>query len=149
MKKFKFRLEKVLQYRVLVKDEKRRALLKKNRELQDARDHLYWLQEAERQNRLPENVIVPLEEVLLRGLFAERLQQEIVNQRLNIITIEEQVAQAMAEYTQAAREAKALELLKERKQQEYFEYVLKEDEKFLDELAVQRGNQTFKQLADR
>ena len=138
MKKFKFRLEKVLQYRLLVKDEKKRALLQKNQELQLAKNKLEYLQKAALSNELDQRRILSVEEVLLSGLFAEKIKEDIIKQRLEIIRVEGEVEAATQEYIEASKESRSLEMLRERKLQQFNEYLQKEDEKFLDELAVQR-----------
>jgi len=143
MKKFKFRLERVLQYRLLIKEDKRKALLLKNMKLHEAENRLAMLEQAELANRYvsgPDKVL-SAQQIYLIGFFGQRLQDEIVKQRLAIIQLEKEVEEAMAEYTEAAREAKTLEIFRERKVQEYLDYVAKEEGKFLDELAVQKGNQ--------
>ena len=139
MKKFKFRLEKVLHNRELVKDEKRRELLKRNQALQEAVNRLAELEKLALSNELEQQKVLSIGQVLLHGLFSERIKEEIINQRQVIETCKEEVAKAMSEYIEASKEAKSLETLRERKLQEYTEYIRKEDEKFLDELAVQRG----------
>ncbi len=144
MKKFKFRLEKVLQYRELLKEDKRRELLTCNLRLQEAKDLLERLEKAALSNKLDQEKIVTVEEVLLSGLFAERLKDQIVNQRIVIVEKQQEVNTALQAYVEASKEARSLEMLKERKLQQYMEYLHKEDEKFLDEMAVQRGNQILR-----
>ncbi|MCB0336021.1 MAG: flagellar FliJ family protein, partial [Bdellovibrionales bacterium] len=55
---------------------------------------------------------------------------------------QEQVDLALQDYIEATREAKVLETLKEKKREQYMEYVRKEEDKFLDELTVQRAGFT-------
>ena len=74
MKKFKFRLERVLQYRNIVKDELRRDLLLKNYKLRQDFERLEALEEAERANTLRQGPVFKVQEVHLAGLFAARLQ---------------------------------------------------------------------------
>ena len=143
MKKFKFRLEKVLQHRELVKEEKRRDLMLKNQELQDAQNKLQYLISAGRSNELAQGRIFQAGFVHHSGLFSERIKLEIAQQRIVIAEAQAAVDQAMAEYIEASKDAKTLEMLRERKLQEYNDYLHKEEEKFLDELSVQRGNRTF------
>jgi len=138
MKKFRFRLERVLHYRQLMRDEKKRELMLRNVALQEAEGRLAALEKAERDNELEQGTVMTVERVLLSGLYAQRLQAEILAQRGVIEEAREAVRIAMEAYVEAGRDAKSLELLKEQKLQEFTEYVQKEDEKFLDELAVTR-----------
>ena len=138
MKKFRFRLERVLHHRQLMRDEKKRELMLKNMALQEAEGKLEALEKAEKNNNLEQGTIMTVERVMLSGFYAQRLQAEIVAQRVKIEEAREEVRLALDAYVESAREAKSLELLKERKLQEFTEYVQKEDEKFLDELSVMR-----------
>ena len=144
MKKFRFRLEKVLQYRNIVKDEKRRVLLLKNLKLQEARDRLNGLESAALQLKFEENMVLSAEQLQIAGFYGEWLKDEIARQGLLILQLEQEVQQALAEYTAAAREAKSLEILKQKRLQDYTEYVQKEEEKFVDELSVQKGRRTVR-----
>lgn len=140
MKKFKFRLEKVLQYRNMIREEKRRALAIRNQELAAARVRLDDLEASAAANKIASDAIMNVEELYLKGAYSERLKDEIIAQRLTIIEAEKMAEEARQEYITASRDAEALEKLKGQKLAEYQEYVFKEDEKFLDELTTQKGN---------
>ena len=143
MKKFKFRLQRVLDYREIVKDEKRRELLLCNHKLAMDRERLEQLAEAERQNRLEEGVVMSAARVLQAGDFAVGLQKAMERQREIIIEDEAAVEKAMNAYIEAAKESRALSLLKERRLTEYKDYLEKEELRNLDETAVQKGNQLY------
>ena len=142
MKKFIFRLQRVQDYRATVRDDKKRVLLQKNQKLRDEQTRLEFLLQSQLENRDPEGV-VRVEDMFLRGLFAARLREEIAMQRLNIMKAEEEVREALAEYIEAAKNLKTLETLKEHRLAEYWDSYYKEDGRFLDELAVQRGNRLY------
>lgn len=144
MKKFKFRLERVLHYRNLVKDEKRKELAKRNLELREAQEVLSRLEQEFAANGIEDGAIVTIHDLQLRGMYAERLKEEMVQQRLHILQCEERVEAALQEYLEAAKDSGALEKLRERKKEQYQEYVAKEEEKFLDELTTQKGNTVSK-----
>jgi flagellar protein FliJ len=138
MKRFKFRLEKVLQYRTLIKDEKLRELMLRNYELKQAEAELEELEEAFLRNELEQQKILRAEDLFLRGAYALRLKDRIVAQRLAIIEADKKVQEAMEAYVEASKDQKALAMLKERKRNEYLEWVDKELGKDLDEISVQR-----------
>lgn len=140
MKKFRFRLERVLRYREIVRDERRRELMDATHALRIAEERLRELEAAQRNGGLEAGAVLSVEEVRLYGLFATRMEAEILQQRVAIAAAENGVVEARARYVEAAKEAKTLETLKERRQTQYAEYVLKEDEKFLDELTIQKGS---------
>lgn len=143
MKKFKFRLERVLSFRESLKSEKRRALSLRTAELKEAESILQQLEEQERQNSLREGAVLSEQEVALSGMFAGKLQKDIVNQRLAIVGAQDAVEAAMAEYIEAAKDVESLVTLKKRKRAEYDEELGREEMKFLDELSIQKGN-TFR-----
>ena len=140
MKKFKFRLERVLEHRQVIKNEKKRLLRLANLKLQEDQDHLAHLETEARQSRLQAEGEMPVGQLLLAGYYLGRLKAEIEKQREVIAKSQELVNQATAAYIEAAKEAEAMVRLKNKKVAEYKDYVAKEDGKFLDELAVQKGN---------
>lgn len=139
MKKFRFRLEKVLKFRDGVREEKKRILMTCNARLTEAREYLEALEQAARAIDVDDKKVISAEQLLIRGNYGQRLKESIDMQRLEIIQREEQAARALEDYLEAAKEARALEMLRERKRQAYTELVFKEEEKFLDELTVQRA----------
>lgn len=140
MKRFKYRLDRVLNYRETIKGEKKRELYQKNAVLQEAEQHLEWLEQAALNNRLAENGEIAANLLFLAGLFGARLEREIVDQRTSVAEANEAVELARQVYIEAAREAEALVILKQKRLNEYLDYVNKEENKQLDELAVQKGN---------
>lgn len=143
MKKFKFRLERVLEYREVVKRERLRELMLGHLKLREEQDRLEGLEQAQLGNKLEEGATFSEKEVYLNGLFATRMKEQIIEQRDLLVKTEEELDRRRAVYIEASKEAEALLTLKKRKLEEYSQYVNKEDEKTLDELAVQKGN-TFK-----
>ena len=142
MRRFKYRLERVLHYRQVVKDEKKNELYRRNMLLQEAEQQLEWLEQAALRNKLSEQGVIPPSLLSLSGLYAARLEREIVDQKLAVIEADQAVEEARQEYIEAAKEAEALVLLKQKRFNEYLDYVNKEEGKQLDELAVQKGNKS-------
>ncbi len=144
-KKFKFRLEKVLQFRDMVKTERMRDLMEANRNLTIEQNKLAELDQAFLRNLIAGNSDHRTQDIELIGKYSERLSLEIQHQKERIIEAEKSVETARQAYVLAAQEAESISKLKEQKQSEYQEYLLKEDEKFLDELATQRNGSQFKE----
>jgi flagellar FliJ protein len=140
MKKFKFRLQKVLEYRTVLKQEKLRELAIKNQALNDANNLLTSLEAAYRENEVSQLRLLSSQSVLLSGVYGERIKDEIVSERLNIIRAEEEVQKAREAYIEATKESETLETLKKKKKEEHRQAVEKADLNFLDELSVMRGN---------
>ncbi|RIL02165.1 MAG: flagellar export protein FliJ [Proteobacteria bacterium] len=139
MKKFRFRLERVLSYRNLVRDDKKRELFESYGVLHRAEARLGNLNEAALRNKVDDQEPLPVERFLLTGLFSTRLKSEIENQRLAIIEAENQAQEALKNYIEAAKDSKSLEMLRERKLHQYLEEYEREEEKQRDEVAIQRG----------
>ncbi len=139
MKKFKFRLEKVLAHRERIKDEKLRDLMARNHELRELEAHLNYLETEFSNNEVRAGAVLLVEELQLSGAYGARLKDEILNQKVRIEEAQKKVQEAMDIYIEASKEAKALSTLKDKRQAEYTERVNKADEEFLDELAVQRA----------
>ena len=138
MKKFKFRLERVFQYRLIIKDEKRRGFMKCLATLREANDKLEMLRKSQLENQLESERLLQVEMVVMRGLYAARLRAEIEAQITLVEKLEEEVEAAKQEYIEASKETEVLEKLKKRKEEEYIQESDKADGKVLDELAVQR-----------
>lgn len=140
MKRFKFRLQRVLEHKEVVRGEARREVMLKNRELSEAQQRLLDLRQAQASNGLIEEGEVSTASIFLSALFGQRLKREIGSQVEAITKAEEAVEVARNAYVEAAKEAQSLLTLKQRRLDEYKEYAQKEDLKFLDELTVQKGN---------
>jgi flagellar export protein FliJ len=138
VKRFKYRLEKVLEYRTMLKDEKLKELLLQNKRLDQANHTLKELQAAILLNRLEENANLAVEQVGLIAQYSERLEAELEHQKIEVQNAEEAVNIAKSAYIEAHKEAEVLQRLKERKLEEHTAYILKEEEKFLDESVIQR-----------
>ena len=138
MKRFKFRLERVLQYRLIVKDEKKREFTKRLLTLREAQDHLEYLESAWAENELESEQILQVEFVVMRGLYSARLKAEIEAQHLKIAELDKLVEEAKQEYIEASKEVEVLEKLKEKKKEEYVHEMDILDGKILDELSIQR-----------
>ena len=140
MKKFKFRLEKVLQYREIIKTEKKRELSLRLAILREAEDKLDALVSAQLENNVPQDAVLSANEYLMRGQYGARLKNEIIKQRLVIIEAEKKVEEARLEYIEAAKETRTLDMLKDKKKEQYEELVRHEESKILDETVTQRSS---------
>jgi flagellar FliJ protein len=138
MKKFKFRLEKILQYRDSLKQERLRELQLANEKLRTAEVRLEELKTEFENNHYSDGQILQVEEVYIRSAYSERLKQEISRQHTHIDECKADVEQARNIYIEASREAEVLVKLKDKKQEAFNEYVAKQEEIFLDELVTQR-----------
>ncbi|MCB9030582.1 MAG: flagellar export protein FliJ [Deltaproteobacteria bacterium] len=137
VKKFKYRLERVLQYRAILRSEKKKELMLKNAALKEAEDKLAKLEEAERTTGLEETEIIESDKIHLAGDFALGIRRAILKQRDAVAELEKVVEIAKQDYIEASKDEESLQMLKSKKLKEYHAYLNKEEGKFLDELSVQ------------
>jgi flagellar FliJ protein len=139
MKRFRFRLQRILDIREQLRDEARQELGRRNAELAHEESVLKGLEGELARLRASENGIVTAGEYLLMGSYALRVQKLIEQQYVRIEEARKLVIAAQERYIQANKEARALELLKEKKRDEYGQEALKEEINQLDEVATQRA----------
>lgn len=138
MKKFRYRLERVLQFREIMKAEKKRVLGLARQELASAEERLAALERELLIDRIGERTILTVDELRLFQAYAERIRTEIDKQKLYVQECQERVTRALADYIEATKEAESLIRHKTKKRGEYEEHLEKEQQKFLDELTTQR-----------
>jgi len=139
MKKFSYRLQKVLQVRERLKDEALRDLMICNSELYSCNEKRDELLISFMGNALQEGQVMTQAQLVLSGDYAFRLKAEIADTELQIIEAQKKVDEATATYVVASKEAKVLSTHREKKVEEYKELYYKDQETFLDELATQRA----------
>lgn len=138
MKKFRFRLQRVLEYRHTVTQEKERELAIKNAELRDAEDGVDMIMAAQDKAQLAADGVMTMAELALRGEYLDALQQSLVNQRLLVIQATDAVEKAREAYREKAIEEETLETFKEKKLEEHKEDTRRDERKELNDLVVQR-----------
>lgn len=138
MKKFKFRLERVLEYRNALKKEKERELALKNAQLARAEQVVEEITEAQNNAAVPGGGLTTMAELMLHGDYHQFLQDALVNQRLLVLEAAHAVEQARDAYLEKAIEAETLENLKRKRAEEHREQARKEERKEADKLTVQR-----------
>jgi flagellar FliJ protein len=140
MKKFKFRLEKVLEFRESVTRECKGQLLAANQALTEAESTLKRLISNWDSAHVPQSSILESGEYLLRAAYTARMQREIELQRVTVEEKQTLQAEAMARFVQASQEEKALIRLKDRRRAEFELALQRHEDQTMDELSTQRGN---------
>lgn len=138
MKKFRFRLQRVLDYRISLRKDKERELALKNAELRNAEDRLVAIINEQDRNGLPENGEVTLAELQLTREYQQYLQESLIEQRLLVLEATSAVEAARDAYIEKAIEAETLETLKKKKIAEHKDEARREERKELNDLTVQR-----------
>jgi len=142
MKKFNFRLEPILKLRKQQEDQKKRAvgdLLAEINALQ--RQALEMADAIRRQDRaLRQNVrgTVDINWIAYYQGYVTHLRQSISQKIDEVAQIQKKLVQARHELTEAARQTKILEKLKEKRKQRYEKELRRREIGELDEIAAQQ-----------
>jgi flagellar FliJ protein len=138
MKRFRFRLQRVLDLRVQIRDEARQELVRCNAEREHQVCVLAQLQDEFFQLGLAEGGMYYASDLTRLGAYAERLTVAIDRQKVVVAEAIKAVEQAQARYIETSKDAKTLEMLRDKKLQEFQAEQLREEALVLDELAMQR-----------
>lgn len=144
MKRFKFRLQKVLDYRTSEKRECERELARRNHDLYDAEEDLEQIIEASERSVIPVGDILTVGDIMMHGDYQARLREALEEQRALIIQAAEAVDMAREAYVAKAIETKALETVRQNRKNEHQQEVDKQQKKAVDEIVVQRYGATKK-----
>jgi len=136
MKRFKFRLQRVLDFKTTEKRETERELAQRNHELHSAEIRLEAIRKAQDLARLEAETTAA--ELILHGSYQARLREALVEQRLMVLDAARAVEEARDAYTAKAIETETLENVKDRRQTEHKEELEREKRKVVDQIVVQR-----------
>jgi flagellar protein FliJ len=137
LKPFEFRLQKVLDYRIRVEDQRKAELA----EL-EARRTILINERTRLENdqarallrmRTQEFDLVDLQ---LTRLFVERLDRDIARKNEEIAAMEQRVLAKRQELIQASQERRVMEKLREKQEADYWLGVLRAEQKLLDEMGT-------------
>ena len=138
MKKFDFRLKRVLDYRQLVKKESERDFAKKTGRLRTLEQELEDIIEAQDKALFNPKQRVTMAEFSLVEQYQERLQGELEEQRRLVENASKEVEEARQVYIEKSIETSILENLKDKKIEDYKLDTRREERKDLNEMTVQR-----------
>ncbi|MFN4894236.1 MAG: flagellar export protein FliJ [Pseudomonadota bacterium] len=143
MKRFRFRLQRILDLRVQIRDEARQELVRCTAE----RDHqihiLAQLQDEFLQVGLKECGTYSASDIASLGAYSERLTNSIDQQKIVVTEAIKATEAAQERYIEVSKEAKTLEMLRDKKRQEFDAAQLREEGALFDELAVQRATRGY------
>ena len=136
MKRFEFKLERVLGYRGVREEQKRRLLAEAQRAIPTQRERIRMIeveinkQMAEVQARCVENVDV--KDVVARRLYTSYLQSAVVLANEALASLRGQVEARRQELVQASKEKKVLERVREKRFREHVYEMDREEQNFID-----------------
>lgn len=140
MKKFVFRLQRVLDYRHSEKKERERELQLKNAELFSAEARLGQILAAQDNMLPPAEEIMTMAELSLDGNYRQALQTSLVNQRVLVKEAEMAVDKAREAYVEKAIETKTLDTLKAKKKDDWNVERRRDERRMLDKLTTIRAS---------
>ncbi len=139
MKKFKFRLQSVLEYREKVCDRLKGELLKANQALAEAENEVKRLEALYLENTLDIQGVRPVSELILNAHNSQSLSLKIEHAKELVEQKKQEVEAALEAYQEASKELKSVNVLKERKLHEFNKRLAEHESSSQDELAVQRA----------
>jgi len=138
VKKFKYRLERVLDFRESERKDRELILAVKNSELHSAEGRLDQIVQMQDSATLPENTELSMAELTLQRQFQMGLREMLERQRVMILEAAEAVEMARDAYLEKAVEAETLQTHKDKKKAEHQEERKHSERRAADEMTVQR-----------
>ena len=135
MKKFDFRLNKVLDHRENRRKESKEELAQRNNELQTIVEQIKFITGEQDKMSSRDTTSFNVAELLLSSGYQDKLLSQLSEQKIFEKKAEGEVALARENYIAKSRDVKALEMLKSRKLEEYKVEVKRSERKILDEVA--------------
>ncbi len=150
MKRFNFRLKKVLKHREIVENLRKEKLGKAKSELKKERDLLRKMEDTRRRTReeLKErrSNLISLPEALIYETYLERMDEEVGLQTTKAVQLSQKVEKTRQDLLEASQEKKIVEKLKERREEEYSNEMKRFEQGLSDEASVNQFNRKSREL---
>jgi len=148
MKEHRFNLEPVLNHRRLVEETLQKDLAILKISLIDENERLITYEES-RVQLLEELQQIQKEgtttsDILLYLPFIEQVSKDIERQKKRVLELEKQVEQNLKDLLEATKNKKALQKLKEKAFKTYNQKLIKNEQDFLNEVAVSQFNRRIR-----
>lgn len=141
MKKFKFRLEKVLGFKGVLKKESELELARRNSDLANAHEKLENIMSEQDATEGFPNKILPMTELILNKDYHQALQEALERQRLIVIEVAKTVEVARDMYLERLKEEEVLKKLREKRNDEHLTQEKREENKLLKNYVAQKYKQ--------
>ena len=148
MKKYRFNLEPVLNHRRLIEETLQKDLAILRISLSDENEKLLTYEES-RVKLLEELQQIQKEgtttsDILLYLPFIEQVSKDIERQKKRVLELEKKVEQNLKDLLEAIKNKKALQKLKEKAFKTYNQKLIKNEQDFLNEVAVSQFNRRIR-----
>lgn len=142
-KRFKFKLQSILDYKQQIEDEEKEKLAKLMQEEQKAKEYLETLkQNREREvfnlKEKQQEGTLNIDELKLIHNHIQYLGVQIENQKIKISNLQKKIEEQRQKLMEATKERKSYEKLKEKQQERFLQEIETEERKMIDELATTR-----------
>lgn len=140
MKRFKFKLENVLSYRVTLEGLAKNNYQEAVRLLNLEKERLVELEKTRHDlmvaynNDMRVGAVIHPDQVILWARYSSQLAAMITLQHKRIIEKQKIVQEKFQEWNRRRKDVKVIEKLKEKRWQQYLKDIEKEDQKFQDEI---------------
>jgi len=156
MKKFKFKLQVVLDHRKRIENEKKKELGKVNAVLNSEKDKFYAFENVYLATQLElkkkETGILDIAQMLFYQSYLIQLRQIMQHQKKVINEVLKEVEKKRLELVEVSKKRKVLDKLKEKEYSQYTKEMALVEQKFIDEISINKylrdGNFNLKQLED-
>lgn len=138
MKKFKFRLDRILKYNTSLKKEKERQLMQERAKLNEAESTRQMIEEEQARMDQCGVETTSMAELMLRGEYLDALQTLLETQRALVEKANEAVEVARQAYIAQSREEKSLLMMKDKKKADYNEEKIRHDRVTMDSINTMR-----------
>jgi len=139
-----FHLQQVLNYRKEIEKSRKLEFATAKQEFESAADLLKRHEDEADRARVDYNTKqatgITASELQLYADFFQRKTVDIQYQRLQVDHLDQQVTEKRETLMEAAKDKKALELLKEKQQLAFRREIAEKERAFLEELAIQKGS---------
>ena len=145
---YNFNLESVLRHRKLVEENLQKELAILRLSLVDEREKLRNFKESrskfleELKRKQEEGTTIS--DVFLYLPFIEQLSKDIEKQKKNVLELENDVEQKRQDLVEATKKKKTLEKLKDKGLKAYKQEMTKDEQEFMNEVAVNRFNRRIR-----
>lgn len=141
MKSFKFRLETLLKFRKMQKEQAQISFWQATNQFRMAKEKLTRLEEKLLENinllRTFQQDVLPVETFKTFQYYFDKIKKEIQQQEENVRLADEYRKKCLKILEEAVKSHKAVEKFREKKVQDYQAALLKEEQKMLDEIGLQ------------
>lgn len=138
MKKFDFRLEKILDYRDACKKVSRAELAERNNALFSIEKYVQELEEEQARIANREQEEFDLSEMFLSALYQDKLKNDLEQQKILEEQAKIEVEKARDIFIEKSKEVRVMELLKDKQREIHRLDAKRKERKELDEIAHRR-----------